>query len=134
MNHQTMIKNCYFKFLLIVPLLLLSSCRETEDHNPDENYVSPYMGKWVGTYSGELNGTLILNVSKSGSMEVTRTVNNNVEEVYSASLQPNESGVINSSVSPKGFVLTGSLKTKSGTWKQYHFRGNWSLKFLPTPL
>src|ERR1700750_2655689 len=105
MNYQTMIKNCYFKFLLIVPLLLLSSCRETEDHNPDENYVSPYMGKWVGTYSGELNGTLILNVSKSGSMEVTRTVNNNVEEVYSASLQPNESGAINSSVSPKGFVL-----------------------------
>ncbi|WP_223608766.1 hypothetical protein [Chryseobacterium sp. OSA05B] len=129
-----MIKNCYFKFLLIVPLLMLSSCRETEDHNADENYVSPHMGKWVGTYSGDLNGTLIMNVSKSGSIEVTRTVNNKVEEVYSTSLQPNGSGAISSSVSPKGFVLTGSLQTKSGIWKQYHFRGNWSVKYFPTPL
>ncbi|MCT2562933.1 hypothetical protein [Chryseobacterium herbae] len=126
-----MIKNQYFKLLIIAPLFLLSSCSEIVDNvhqnNEQENYVSPYMGKWVGTYSGEVSGTLILNISKSGSMEVTRTVNNNVEEVYYTSLQGAENGSLSPSPSPKGFTLYGSLHTKSGTWKLQNWSGSWSV-------
>lgn len=85
-----MIKNLYFKFLLIVPLSLLS-CGETsemvndghQNNVQENNYTSPYMGEWVGTYSGDaVSGTLILKVSKSGSVEVTRTGNGTMREVY----------------------------------------------------
>lgn len=125
-----MIKNCYFKFLLIVPLLLLSSCSEIADNihqnNVQDNYVSPYMGKWMGTYSSnEVSGTLILNVSKSGSVEVTRIADGN-EEVYYTSLQE-PGGNLNAAPSPKGFTLYGSLHNKSGTWKLQYWSGNWSV-------
>lgn len=133
-----MIKSHYLKLLIITPLLFLSSCSEIEDNldrkREQENYVSPYMGKWTGTYTGEISGTLILNVSKNGSIEVTRIVDSNVEEVYYANLQSAGSAAISPSTSPKGFVLTGSLETKSGTWKQKYWSGSWSVKKLPTPL
>lgn len=133
-----MIKSHYLKLLIITPLLFLSSCSEIQDNldrkREQENYVSPYMGKWTGTYTGEISGTLILNVSKSGSIEVTRIVNSNVEEVYYANLQSAGSAAISPSTSPKGFVLIGSLETKSGTWKQKYWSGSWSVKKLPTPL
>lgn len=133
-----MIKSHYLKLLIITPLLFLSSCSEIEDNldrkREQENYVSPYMGKWTGTYTGEISGTLILNVSKNGSIEVTRIVDPNVEEVYYANLQSAGSAAISPSTSPKGFVLTGSLETKSGTWKQKYWSGSWSVKKLPTPL
>ncbi|PIF43215.1 hypothetical protein CLU96_0119 [Chryseobacterium sp. 52] len=133
-----MIKNCCLKFLIIAPLLFLSSCSEIEDNldrkREQENYVSPYMGIWRGTFTGEVSGKLILNVDKSGSMEVTRIVNANVEEVYYASLQGGGSGAISPSTSPKGFVLTGSLQTKSGTWKYQYWSGSWAVQKQPTPL
>jgi len=126
-----MIKNYYFKFLMIASLFLLSSCSEIIDNvhqnQEQENYVSPYMGKWVGTYSGEVSGTLIMNVTKSGGMEVTRTVNSNVEEVYYTSLQGAANGALNPAPSPKGFILYGSLQTKSGSWKIQNWSGSWSV-------
>ncbi|NML70308.1 hypothetical protein HHL23_10910 [Chryseobacterium sp. RP-3-3] len=130
-----MIKNYWLKFLIIVPLLFLASCSEIIDNidrqKEQENYVSPYMGKWIGTFTGEVSGDLILNVSKSGSIEVTRIVNTNVEEVYYTSLQGAGSAAISPSASPKGFVLTGSLETKSGTWKQQYWSGSWSVTKQP---
>ncbi|MBB6371851.1 hypothetical protein [Chryseobacterium shigense] len=128
-----MIKNLYFKFLLTV-LLSLFSCTETGDiidngyqNNAQENYTSPYMGKWVGTYSGNaIDGTLILNVSKSGSIEVKRGGNGTMDEVYYTSLQ-GSGGALNPAPSPKGFILYGSLHTKSGTWNFQHWSGSWSV-------
>lgn len=128
-----MIRKLYFLFLIIVPLSLLS-CIDADEivnnidqHNAEENYTSPYMGKWVGTYSGDaINGTLILNVSKSGSIEVTRAENGSTGEVYYTGLQ-GSSGALNPAPSPKGFVLYGSLHTKSGTWNFQHWSGSWSV-------
>ena len=106
-----MIRKLYFLFLIIIPLSLLS-CIDADEivnnidqHNAEENYTSPYMGKWVGTYSGDaINGTLILNVSKSGSIEVTRAENGSTGEVYYTGLQ-GSSGALNPAPSPKGFVF-----------------------------
>lgn len=121
--------NRYFKFLIIAPLFLLFSCSEIVDNidknRADENYVSPYMGKWVGAYSGEVSGTLILNVSKSGSVEVTRAAGD-VTEVYYTGFQGSD-GALSPSTSPKGFTLYGNLHTKSGTWKLQNWSGSWSV-------
>ncbi|KMQ66084.1 hypothetical protein ACM46_00520 [Chryseobacterium angstadtii] len=129
-----MIKNQYFKLFILTPLFLLSSCiseisDNIERNKAEENYVSPYMGKWVGTFSGDhISGTLILNVSKSGSMEVIRVANNNVDETYYTSLQGAGNGALNPAPSPKGFILYGSLHTGSGTWKLQSWSGSWSVK------
>lgn len=130
-----MIKNLYFKFLLILSVSLMS-CSEAltdeiintiHENNAQENYTSPFMGKWVGTYSGDaISGTLILNVSKSGSIEVTRAENGAVAEVHYTSIQ-GASGALNPAPSPKGFVLYGSLQSKSGTWNFKHWSGSWSV-------
>lgn len=127
-----MINNWYFKFLIITPLFILFSCSEIEDripqnynrNNTHDNYVSPYVGSWVGTYSGEVSGTLILNVSNTGSVEVIRTLNGKVEEVYYIGLQE-PGGHLNPAPSPKGFTLYGSLYAKSGTWNFQNRSGNW---------
>ncbi|SIS34909.1 hypothetical protein SAMN05421639_103114 [Chryseobacterium shigense] len=120
---------------MVAPMLFLASCSEIVDNidrkNEQENYVSPYAGKWIGTYTGEVSGNLILNVSKSGSIEVTRIVNANVEETYYTSLQSAASAAISPSTSPKGFSLIGSLETKSGTWKHQYWSGSWSVQKQP---
>lgn len=124
-------KNIYSKLLLILLLSVLSCAEATDEiinnihqNNAQENYTSPFIGKWVGTYSGDaISGTLILNVSKSGSIEVTRAENGAVGEVYYTSLQ-GPSGALNPAPSPKGFILYGSLQTKSGTWNFKHWSGS----------
>lgn len=116
---------------IILSLFLLFSCTEIiDEHYKDvaqENYISPYMGKWVGSYTGDTSGSLVLNVNKSGHMEITRMVNNNVQEVYYTDLLGGGSGSLNPSTSPTGFTLYGSLQTKSGTWKQQNWIGSWSV-------
>ncbi|WP_147473894.1 hypothetical protein [Chryseobacterium nematophagum] len=97
-------------------------------HDAQNNYISPYQGKWVGSYIGDMNGTIILNVSKSGDIEVIRLVNGNIEETYFTSLLGGGSGALNPSPSPiSGFRLYGSLETKSGTWKQQNIGGSWTV-------
>ncbi|RNA60603.1 hypothetical protein D1631_00965 [Chryseobacterium nematophagum] len=71
-----MIKKINIIFLMITMLSPMFSCSHVVDemylHDAQNNYVSPYQGKWMGSYIGDTNGTIILNVSKSGNIEVVK--------------------------------------------------------------
>lgn len=116
------------KYLTILfSLLSVFSCQhvldEIERDKNEENYVSPYMGKWSGTYSGDQSGTLILNVSKSGTIEGTKISQGHQETFYSGLIGSS----ISSTTSNSGFTLYGNLESKSGTWKMGNLNGNWSV-------
>ncbi|ANF49205.1 hypothetical protein A0O34_00930 [Chryseobacterium glaciei] len=116
------------KYLLIIfPLLTVLSCQhvldEVERDKQEENYTSPYMGKWSGSYSGDQSGTLILNVNKSGTIEGTKISQGHQETFYSGLIGSS----ISSTTSSSGFTLYGNLESKSGTWKMGNLNGSWSV-------
>lgn len=115
----------------ILSLLTLScafiSCDQITDnyyeHQAQENYTSPYMGKWVGSYTGQGSGNITLSVSKSGNITGTYGQNNDglVSYVYDdGTLQP----VLSENYT---FFLYGKLKDKKGTWKNGMLSGDWTL-------
>ncbi|WDF48265.1 hypothetical protein PQ459_07250 [Chryseobacterium sp. KACC 21268] len=80
------------------------------------------MGKWVGSYTGQGNGKLILSVSKSGNITGTYGQNNDglLSYVYDdGTLQP----VLSENYT---FFLYGKLKDKKGTWKNGTLSGDWT--------
>lgn len=120
------------KIIACISLLFITlvSCEqileERRYQNAQENYTSPYMGKWIGNYSGEGNGTLVLNVKKSGSIEVIRTDSQNQQESYFTNVFEGGSLYGNSSLN-SGFTLYGNMEQKSGTWKMGDWKGTWSV-------
>lgn len=121
-------KKVFFIRLFVISFFLLS-CQEIIDDQYRKkqlaNYTSPYMGRWVGTYSGDSSGTLIFNVAKSGSTEIIRK-SQNVEDVFYASV--GDGGSFFVAPSPNsGFTVYGNLQSKAGTWKQQGMGGNWSV-------
>lgn len=122
----TMIKTIKI-FSVLSALIFLFSCDEIERNREQDNYVTPYKGKWVGTYTGDQSGTLVLNVGEKGGVEGTRTSMEFQENFYT-SMNGGGSGALSTmSPSPSGFILYGSLETKSGTWKMGALKGNWTV-------
>lgn len=115
-------------FMILFSLLSVFSCQhvldEIERDKNEENYTSPYMGKWSGSYSGDQSGTLILNVTKSGSIEGTKVSQGHQETFYSGLIG---SSINSTSTSSSGFILYGNLESKSGTWKMGSLSGTWSV-------
>lgn len=119
------------QYPLFILLFSLTSCShiidEIDRDREEENYTTPYMGKWQGSYTGDENGTLTLNVNKSGSIEVIRT-SGSFQETFYISLAGGGSGAISTnSGSSSGFIIYGSLETKSGTWIKGNLKGTWSV-------
>lgn len=114
-------------FLLII-VFCFTSCQRIIEQNQFNtelnNYTSPYQGTWYGVYNGAENGQLQIMVYKAGNIEVKRTFNNTAETFYG---QVYDNGVINDSYSNSGFLLSGSLNTKSGVWKQGSLNGSWTV-------
>lgn len=116
--------------LLLVFILLLSSCEriieQNQFNNEQSNYTSPYQGTWYGTYSGSgVNSAFTLKVYKAGNVEVIGTSGNSSETFYGQVL---DNGSLNSVYSQSsGFTLYGNLNTKNGTWKQNDLAGNWKV-------
>jgi hypothetical protein len=120
-----------YSFLFSVLILILFSvlsCNRILDNyfekEAQQNYTSPYMGKWVGTYNGEESGTLSITVAKSGSIlgiygQEAKTFISNVFD--DGSILP-----VNSD-DPMFFILYGSLYQKKGTWKKSNLQGTWTL-------
>ncbi|MCD9853487.1 hypothetical protein LUD75_02130 [Epilithonimonas sp. JDS] len=112
--------------LLIMFCAFISCDRITDnyyEHQAQENYTSPYMGKWVGSYTGQGSGNITLSVSKSGNITGTYGQNNDalVSYVYDdGTLQP----VLSENYT---FFLYGKLKDKKGTWKNGTLSGDWTL-------
>lgn len=123
---MTMLKKIKF-FTLLISIISLISCEEIERNRAENNYVTPYKGKWVGSYTGDQTGTLVLNVGEKGGIEGTRT-SITFQETFYTSMQGGGSGALSTmSPSPSGFLLYGSLETKSGTWKMGSLKGNWTV-------
>ena len=61
-------------FLIIFSFIFIS-CEQVIDNywenKERENYTSPYIGIWIGTYSGNENGIIKIEVLKSGTCNVT---------------------------------------------------------------
>lgn len=119
------------KYLIFVLLFSLSSCNYIMDEvyrdKEEENYTTPYMGKWQGSYTGDENGTLTLNVSKNGSIEVIRSSGNFQETFYVSLLGGGSGSIYSNSGSATGFILYGNLESKSGTWTKGDLKGSWSV-------
>jgi len=112
---------------LFVAFYTFISCDQITDnyyeHQAQENHTSPFMGKWVGNYSGNEGGPLTISVSKGGTITGTYGQNNEGMASYvydDGTLQP----VISDSYT---FILYGNLKDKKGTWKNGNLTGNWTL-------
>lgn len=110
-----------------IMLISLTSCDRIIDNyyeqEAQENYTSPYMGKWVGNYTGQGNGTLIISVAKSGS--ITGNYGPNNDMVLGFVL---DDGALTPVISETPiFTMYGSLNTKKGTWKNGDLTGDWTL-------
>lgn len=113
--------------LLIISLISCDRIIEQQNEKiAEENYTSPYKGTWYGFYTGSnTNPTFVLEVYKAGNVQVTRNYGDSSEEFYG---QIYESGLLNSVYSSKsGFLLAGSLQTKTGTCQQNDFTGTWTV-------
>ncbi len=116
-------------FFLFFTIFSLSSCaefwRDQEKRIAEENYISPYMGIWNGTYSGDENGTLSLNVKKDGRIEVTRKHYDSNDIFYTTIYEGGS--IYNSPSLNSGFTLYGNMEQKGGTWKMGDWKGSWSV-------
>lgn len=85
------------------------------------------MGTYVGELSGNVTGALIINIKKSGSVEVTKTFSGNSETFLQGIVF--EGGALEKVSSPNtGFTLYGNLNSKGGTWMQGSWSGSWSVR------
>lgn len=123
-----LMKNLFKKSLVLATIISLQSCDTVLDriheNQEEQNYVSPFKGKYTGTYTGNMSGNLVINVGEKGGVEVTRTTADTQETYYT--------GLINSSLNttnkaPSGFMLVGNLNSKNGTWQMDSFNGTWTV-------
>ena len=122
-------------FLIIFSFIFIS-CEQVIDNywenKERENYTSPYIGIWIGTYAGNEIGIIKIEVLKSGTCNVTLSdFNYNIKEIFYGNV--NDYGAFNSVFSQKtGFKLFGNLVLKdnsgSGTWTMGNFSGTWQAK------
>lgn len=110
-----------------IVLIACTSCDRIIDNyyeqQAQENYTSRYMGKWVGSYTGQGNGDLILSVSKSGNITGTYGPNNDMVLGFVM-----DDGALTPVISETPiFTMYGSLNTKKGTWKNGDLTGDWTL-------
>lgn len=112
--------------LFIIPATFISCDQITDNYwekKEQENYTSPYMGKWVGSYQGNESGNLILSVAKS--VNITGTYGPNNEMIISL---VRDDGALNPMLSDTPiFLMYGSLIEKKGTWKNKDKQGSWTL-------
>lgn len=99
---------------MIVSLAALQSCEDVVDqideNKKEQNAVLRYRGSYAGTYTGDVSGNLIINVSEKGTIKITRN-NLNSSETYVT-----------------GFMLISNLNSKMGTWEMGSSKGNWTVK------
>ncbi|KUG10980.1 hypothetical protein BEI02_18610 [Elizabethkingia sp. HvH-WGS333] len=108
-------------------LFMFLSCDSMREREAIKNYTSPYMGTYVGELSGNVTGALIINIKKSGSVEVTKTFSGNSETFLQGIVF--EGGALEKVSSPNtGFTLYGNLNSKGGTWMQGSWSGSWSVR------
>lgn len=126
-----------YRFVLLLFLFILSSCQQIMDNywerKAEENYVSPYKGIYVGTYTGSDQGTLRLEISAKDFVEVKRvSTTNSFNEAFEGGMTGSSFNKVISRTS--GFTILGNItsspqNTYSGMWKiDEGNSGTWTLK------
>lgn len=121
----------YIKVFLfcVFTLAISGSCENILDNvrskEEQQAQTSPYMGRWIGSYSGDENGSLVLDIKKSGSVEVSRS-SGGMQDTYFTSLSGGAS-FFNTPSPNSGFTLLGNMDTHSGTWKMGNSNGSWTV-------
>jgi len=112
------------KYLFIIMALLsVLSCEAYWERQAMKNYESPFKGNWVATYTGDEEGTFILEVGNSGSIFGTR----NTDDYLGGKVL--ETGALLGLTSPTtGFMIQGNLITKAGNWKIGELSGSWTIE------
>lgn len=122
-------KHLKLLFLSALTAMIFNSCEHIMDDmqlkKEQQAQTSAYMGRWSGSYSGDDSGTLVLDIKKSGSVEVIRS-SNGVEDRYYTEIFSGASLHVASSPN-SGFTLYGNMETHSGTWKMGKSSGTWSV-------
>jgi len=122
-------KHLKLLFLSALTAMIFNSCEHIMDDmqlkKEQQAQTSAYMGRWSGSYSGDESGTLVLDIKKSGSVEVIRS-SNGVEDRYYTEIFSGASLHVASSPN-SGFTLYGNMETHSGTWKMGKSSGTWSV-------
>ncbi|WP_157761339.1 hypothetical protein [Chryseobacterium camelliae] len=122
-------KHLKLLFLSALTATIFISCDQIIDNmrlkEEQQAQTSAYMGRWSGSYSGDESGTLVLDIKKSGSVEVIRS-SNGVEDRYYTEIFSGASLHVASSPN-SGFTLYGNMETHSGTWKMGKSSGTWSV-------
>ncbi|SFI40070.1 hypothetical protein [Halpernia frigidisoli] len=123
--------------LLLIIILSLLSCQQIannyyENHKND-SYISPYKGSYVGSFSGDDNGNLKVEISSKDGVTITKHSNvSNTDDIFIDTLN---GSLLSGTASPNsGFRLLGNLvsqnTTFSGNWVQNNFKGTWTIKKL----
>ncbi|WP_294270763.1 hypothetical protein [uncultured Chryseobacterium sp.] len=122
-------KHLKLLFVSALTAMIFNSCEQILDDmqlkKEQQAQTSAYMGRWSGSYSGDESGTLVLDIKKSGSVEVIRS-SNGVEDRYYTEIFSGASLHVASSPN-SGFTLYGNMETHSGTWKMAKSSGTWSV-------
>ncbi|WP_294205132.1 hypothetical protein [uncultured Chryseobacterium sp.] len=122
-------KHLKLLFVSALTAMIFNSCEQILDDmqlkKEQQAQTSAYMGRWSGSYSGDESGTLVLDIKKSGSVEVIRS-SNGVEDRYYTEIFSGASLHVASSPN-SGFTLYGNMETHSGTWKMGKSSGTWSV-------
>ena len=82
------------------------------------------MGYYSGSYTGDINGSLAVNVRKDASVQVIRGTADNPDSYITHLIM---SSFNTTSKSPAGFMLIGNMQTKKGTWEMGNLKGTWSI-------
>jgi hypothetical protein len=122
------------KYLLLFSILTIVSCQQIVDsyyeNHKNDSYVSPYQGTYLGSFSGDDNGTLKVEISAKDNVTITKHSNiSNADDVFDDVLNGSTFG---GNASPNsGFRLLGNLvsqtKTFSGNWVQGNYKGIWTI-------
>ena len=112
------------KYLFIIMALLsVLSCEAYWERQAMKNYESPFKGNWEAKYSGDEQGTFILEISNSGSILSTR----NTDDFLGGKVL--ETGALLDLTSPTtGFMIQGNLIAKTGNWKMGESSGSWTIE------
>lgn len=112
------------KYLFIIVVLLsVLSCDAYWERQNMKNYESPFKGNWAAKYTGDKEGTFVLEVGNSGSIFGRR----NTDDYLGGKVL--ETGALLGLTSPTtGFMIQGSLITKTGNWKMGEVSGSWTIE------
>lgn len=127
-NMKLIVKQYFPIYLLVALSFTVISCGRIIDgyleEKAKERYTSPFMGKWVGTYTGDESGSLSITVAKSGQISGVYGPYN--DEIFNSVSDDGVLGAISSN-NPMFFYFHGNLITKKGTWRRSNLKGEWTI-------